>query len=131
MSMGRDDVRNKLNFAAAQLLAAAAQSAAYAGWSDSFSREEVRSAWTLAAWNPRKLTIADLRLLTADDLESYGFRRWEGNHWVVPLWAWNMIANGEELLSINNEQVIHGDELSLDTRFGCVAYGFVLEEEKG
>lgn len=108
----------------------AAMGVAYPSWSDEYAREKVREAWTHLPGQQRKpfsshFTIEQLRSLSEDELNSLGFNLWEAGHRLIPLWAWHYIADGEALLCIDGETKVKGkDEIDLDQRYGCVAYGF-------
>ena len=55
------------------------------------------------------------------------FGRWSDDSQLrlIPLYLWHCIANGEVLTCIDGKTKIKGlDEIDLDVRFGCIAYGF-------
>ena len=83
-------------------------------------------------WNFEKVseklevTINDLKKLSENELFMLGFRIWEGNKFLFPLWMFKLIKHGEEVISINNEKYIIGtDEVDLDVRANCLAFGFI------
>lgn len=107
-----------------------AMTAAYPSWTDDFSRKELREVWTdaeapLRHERRRRVTVADLRTLTDDERYMLGFGQWDETLYVVPLWAYNYIADGEILISILGNEVVKGrDKIDLDQRFGCIAFGW-------
>jgi hypothetical protein len=106
---------------------AAAMASAYESWTDEFSRKEIRSAWSDDGYNPweRKVSIQELHEISGETLSDLGFNSWDENLRLIPLWAWNYIADGCVLTSISNDTKTKGiDEIDLDVRFGCLAYGF-------
>jgi hypothetical protein len=108
----------------------AAQGAAYSSWSDEFARKEVREVWAdkPSIFRERivqRVTVADLQAVPVESLNLLGFGNWDDDLTLIPLWAWNYIADGEELTSINGETKRKGvEEIDLDVRFGCIACGF-------
>lgn len=117
-----------------EIATVAAQGAAYETWTDSFCRKKVSEAWTDSSapmrkkWN-RTISVKNLSDMTQEDLISLGFRSFNGKVTLVPLWAFNYIADGENLISINGKITTKGkDEIDLDVRFGCLAYGFLTKE---
>lgn len=117
-----------------QLAGRAAAGAAYEGYTPKFVKSEVTAAWlNLSDETAPKLTLADLSVLSHKVLESFGFILWEKSTGLrlIPLWALNMISDGEELTSISGRKVIVGeDDIDLDTRGGCVAWGFVKDAQR-
>jgi hypothetical protein len=106
------------------LASRAAQGAAYASWRDDFARKEVAEVWQ----KPKcSLTITQIAEAPEADLLRLGFSRWSNDSdlLLIPLWAFNAVADGEQLTCINGETKIKGtDEIDLDVRFGCIAWGF-------
>lgn len=73
----------------------------------------------------RHLTVADLSSIPVTDMFKLGFGNWDGKIMLIPLWAFKLIADGEELVSIEGDTVVVGcGEIDTDTRFGCIAFGF-------
>lgn len=112
-----------------EIASTAAQCAAYK-WSDDFCRKELREVWTDSGAALRKqrierVTVADLRDISLADLLAIGFRKWDGRLILIPLWALNYIAAGEELISISENTALSGSEnVDTDVRAVCIAYGF-------
>ena len=113
-----------------RIASAASQGAAYANWSDDFARKEVIEEWKDERTSSRKplekrVTIADLKGVNQVELIKVGFQKWDDKLMLIPLWAYNYIADGEELISIMGDVKIKGrDETNLDTRGGMLAWGF-------
>jgi hypothetical protein len=75
-----------------------------------------------------RVTVADLLAIPLADLYALGFGNWteESGLILIPDWAYWLIADGETLTDISDEQSAKGaDNIDLDTRFGCIAFGFV------
>ena len=119
-----------LGYVLQELACAAASGAAYEKWSDEFARDEVREVWhdapaPLRKPRDRRVTILELRELSDRDRQLLGFRKWDENLVTIPLWAFNYIADGEVLTSIQGDTKIKGkDEIDLDHRGGCIAWGW-------
>jgi hypothetical protein len=124
------DTRTFLARHLATIAAAAAEGAAYGSWSDEFARKEVREVWRnqptgFRKWLGKTVTIAALKEVPFEELSLLGFARWDDNLVVLPLWAFHLIADGERLVCIDGSTAVKGtDETDLDTRGGCVAWGF-------
>lgn len=119
-----------LTFAMRELCATAAMTAAYPSWDDKFSRKEVREVWNddaapMRKKRHRRVTMDELRSFTDDQRHTLGIGNWDAGLRVIPLWMWNYIADGETVTSIDGSTAVKGqDEIDLDVRFGCIAYGF-------
>jgi hypothetical protein len=134
------NVYSALQSALLGIASRAAQSAAYEGWSDTFARQEVREVWR-SEGSKLQITIAQLKKLSAEELISLGFNLWDDGHRLIPLWAFNFITDGEELVSISGDtrrknsavtaarEYEHPEYTDLDVRFGCIAWGF-MEDAK-
>lgn len=114
-----------------EIAASAAQGAAYSSWSDAFARQDIRKVWndinaTLRRSRQRKVTIAELRAVETTQLHMLGFRTWDKNLTLIPLWVWNYIADGETLISIFGDTAVKGrNDIGFDVRGGCLAWGFL------
>lgn len=122
-------VHNYLSNILLAMASVAAQGAAYESWSDEFARKEVREIWTdtrkYGTPSGRRVTVSELLAMTNDERYGLGFRNWDDGFALVPLWAFNYIANGEVLTSISGDTKTKGvDEIDNDVRFGCIAWGF-------
>lgn len=96
----------------------------YYHWSDKFIKEEIeRSVENCTKhlsprWN-------EIKQLSRETLSDFGFLKWDGDLILIPLWLFDCIPEGEELICIDGETVIkNGDNIDNDARFGCIAYGF-------
>lgn len=120
-------VFNYLRAALLRVLNAAAMGAAYESWGDDFARKEVREAWADTSFKPwgRRLTISELATLSDEQFSTIGFNRWDENLRLIPLWAWNYLRDGETVFSICGDEKVKGeDDIDLDVRFGCIAWGW-------
>lgn len=105
----------------------AAMASAYESWEDGYSRVSTRKAWLDTEHEPwhRRVTVAELQKLPIEDLRMLGFVGWDDKLTCIPLWAFNYIADGETLTCIDGKTAVKGtDDIDLDVRFGCIAYGF-------
>ena len=67
------------------------------------------------------------------DLESaklIGMQRWdeESKLWLFPVCLYSIIPNGLEVVAIDGTKEIWNGKQDSDYRFGCLAYGLVLEK---
>lgn len=130
-----NDTFNYLNSILLELAAEAAQASAYKQWDDKFTRESIRDIWMdgdapLRRKRNQQVSIGELLALSHDELSSLGFQKWDKTLRLIPLWAYHYIADGETLIGINGKTVIKdafNDDVDLDVRFGCIAYGFQKE----
>lgn len=111
-----------------ELLIKAASGAAYDKWSNEFARKEIRNAFTDTKDAMRtplgyQFTIEEIRGLSDDQLKNVGFRIWDGNHWLIPLYLMNYIKRGEQVLCISGHMCLI-ENADNDHRGGCIAYGF-------
>lgn len=78
-----------------------------------------------AVQDERRVQVEDLQDAPCWDLLMLGFANWDGNIMLLPLWALELMAPGERLVSIMGESAVVGiDVIDTDTRGGCLAYGF-------
>jgi hypothetical protein len=71
-----------------------------------------------------KLTIPMLQQTPLERLYAEGFRNWDGDMVLLPLWALRVMETGEILECIDGSRVMVGtDPIDDDTRGGCIAYG--------
>lgn len=102
-------------------------------WSADFARSEVAEIWENSRDlidGKRDVTGSDILSLTSDQQHDLGFRMWDDDGPIlIPLYAFHYIADGEELTSISGERLVKGsDDIDLDVRCGCIAYGFALKQ---
>jgi len=103
-------------------------------WGAAYSINKIVAAWKDSdefVTSDRRVTLGELQSLSEDELKIFGFGRWnEDGLWLIPLWILNYLAPGIVVESISSEvKVIGIDEIDLDTRFGCIAYGFYRDRE--
>lgn len=98
-------------------------------WSAEFKANEIKNNFDKFYESAKKLDL-DLDKLTVDELKEMRFGKWddESNLWLIPLWFVPLLPVGIELTTISGEKVKYtGDNIDLDIRFGCIAYGIVKE----
>lgn len=125
------DTYVKLNNILLELATTAASGCAYKSWSDDFARKECREVWSdenapLRRKRGVTFTRSEIVAMNQDELNALGFHRWDDSGLrLIPLWAFNYIADGETLRDINGDYAVKGqDKINLDHRLGATAYGF-------
>lgn len=96
-------------------------------WSTEFKANELKKSFDKFYESAKKLDL-DLDKLTVDELREMRFGKWddESDLWLIPLWFVPLLPIGIELTTIAGEKVTYtGDNIDLDIRFGCIAYGIV------
>jgi hypothetical protein len=92
-------------------------------WSNEFSLKEIHESFAKYV-----KTIYWPRIekeCTKHELYELGFGNWDDKLVLMPLYLWDCVPDGTELTCINGSKYIKGeDKIDLDTRFGCIAYGF-------
>ncbi len=119
-----------LNAARERILNEAAMASAYDEWPDDFARISIDKAWKDSGDHPweRRIPLDELRALDSETLHSLGFKMWDEKLRLIPLWAWNYIEDGCELVSVDGDKKIKGsDGIDLEVRFGAIAWGFTTE----
>lgn len=72
-----------------------------------------------------ELTVALLQQVSAPRLYQEGFRNWDDEIMLLPVWVVDHVKPGESLTCIDGTKVTVGvDAIDTDTRGGVVAYGF-------
>ena len=104
------------------------------GWSDEYSRKQVKESFSTFYNSLKKPeNQIDLKSLSVAEAVELRFSRWddESNLWLIPLWFLPLIPVGTELTSINGDKVIFNSPDSIDTdiRYGCLAYGVIIEDK--
>jgi hypothetical protein len=100
----------------------------YDEWSDEFSYKEIKDRYSKVKEELNGI-IGDITAMSAEELKELGFTKWdeESEIHLIPLWAFDLIPDGTELESIDGDKVTKGkDEIDLDVRFGCIAWGLNL-----
>jgi hypothetical protein len=117
-----------------ELAGRAAMAACYASsWGDRFVREQIQEVWNdtgrgLRTPTFRKITPNELQSMLPEDLRELGFGLWSDDEplYLIPLYIYNYLDDGIELKSISGDTKVKGiDEIDLDVRMGCIAWGFV------
>lgn len=101
--------------------------------SKDYSHEEIREAYRGIKNSIDEMDILDLDNRSYEELLYLGFHKWdnESNILLVPIWAFDLLADGTELTSISGKSVIKGqDSIDLDVRFGCISYGIDISGRK-
>lgn len=112
----------------------------YTDWSGELVKKEVEMAFHTfykSLLSEKNAHLVDLDKLGVQELKQMRFARWDDdnpNLWLIPLWFVPCIKPGTELVSIGGERFVYrgGDiakEIDLDTRFGCIAWGIIKEDE--
>ena len=74
---------------------------------------------------PQTFAVADLKSVSKNTLYRYGFVNWDDSLLLIPVWAFNLIKDGEVLTSISGSKETKGkDYIDLDSRAGALAFGF-------
>lgn len=119
-----NDIHLVMSKVANNLLNTIAMGKANESWSDNFSYSEVME--TYHSIKDQLAEMIDFTKLSKDELVKLGFKKWNENSesLLVPLWAFDLLEDGTELVCINGSKAIKGkDDIDLDVRFGCIAYG--------
>lgn len=102
-------------------------------WSQEFSYKEVLDLHSHIKSQIPNILEKHLKELTKEELLSLGFKKWDEDMpdlLLIPLWIYDLIPSGTELISIDGSKVVKGqDEIDLDVRFGCIAYGLEVQNE--
>jgi len=94
----------------------------YSEWSDEFCREEITSLYKKIV---EEFKDIDFTVFTEIELKKLGFKMWDDDVILAPMWVLDCLPDGTEMLSITGEKIIIGkEELDNDIRMGVTAYGF-------
>lgn len=123
---------DKLRSVLLSIASSACQGVAYEkNWGLDFAHKEIKREWEdldapLRLRKGYTVTASDFFTMTDDEKRILGFARWDGSGlWLIPLYAFHYIANGETLTCIKGQTAIKGtDDIDLDVRCGRIAYGF-------
>lgn len=94
-------------------------------WSVGFAHDELVSAYDNLL-DTFKEKLGDVKTLSVNEMLDIGFCRWDDDSelYLIPLWVLQFVPDGTLLTSISGDTKIKGvDEIDLDVRFGCLAYG--------
>lgn len=109
-----------------------AETVAYDSWSNEYCRGKIREANIMFVNELHK--DIDFSKLTRKEAIELRFGKWddETDLYLIPLYLLPLIPIGIRLTSINGDTVIYdGTNIDNDTRFGCLAWGIDIPEEKG
>lgn len=105
-----------------------AQPIQYTYWSDIFCREEIRLS-TIDFLSELRKHI-DFSNLTKKEALELGFRLWDDNLYLIPLYLLPIIPTGTELTCIDGTTIkYNGFNIDKDVRCGCIAWGINIEKE--
>lgn len=94
----------------------------YESWSDTFSRSEVKSLYEKIV---KEFKGIDFTVFTSDELKRLGFKDWDEEVILAPIWVLDCFEEGMKVVSMNgNEVTVSKDGLDTDVRMGVTAYGF-------
>jgi len=107
------------------LLTAAAEVATY-HWNGNFCKEQICSAFTNWSHNEDIKKLFDLSNLTRERALSIGFRMWNEDLLLFPLWYTFVLPYGTKVIDINGKEFEFNNNTDLDHRFGYVAFGIIF-----
>ncbi len=91
-------------------------------WSDEFSRTKITSLYDKII---KEFKGIDFTVFTEEELKKLGFKNWDEEVILAPIWVLECIPVGAEMASIGGDTVIVTEEpLDNDIRMGVTAYGF-------
>ena len=68
-------------------------------------------------------TLQNFKSIDVNRLKEFGFKSWNDNLLLIPLWATFLLPNDFELIGIMGDTSTIS-KCDKDVRFGCIAYGF-------
>lgn len=102
--------------------------AAYESWNDHYVKENTIEYWKDSSNQLQDWTfeIADLQQVSLEHLKFLGFRNWEKNPMLLPLWLYPQMRPEENgwFSILRDEEVGLTPETDLDVRGGCLAVYF-------
>jgi hypothetical protein len=113
------------------LLNAVTMGLVYESWSNETAYSEIVECYKKIQEQLRDKL--DLTELSEDELFKLGFKKWEeeDEQLLIPLWAYNFLEDGTELICIDGTTAIKGkDDIDLDVRFGCIPYGIIAKKSE-
>lgn len=94
----------------------------YESWSDEFSRSEIAKTYSMVI---EKFKGVNFEVFTVDELKMLGFKEWDDEVVLAPIWVLECLSDGTKVCSISGDEIIVGvGELDTDVRMGVTAYGF-------
>lgn len=107
-----------------------AETVQYESWSDEFCRKEneVNTNMFLEELNEH-INWDTLTREEARELRFVVYSDDTPNLFLIPLYILPILPIGTELVSINGNRIIYdGSNVDKDTRYGCLAFGIVIED---
>lgn len=107
-----------------------AETVQYESWSDEFCRKEneVNTHIFLEELNEH-INWDTLTREEARELRFIVYSDHTPNLFLIPLYILPILPIGTELVSINGNRIIYdGSNVDKDTRYGCLAFGIVIED---
>ena len=105
--------------------------AAYESWNDHYVKKNTVEYWKDSSRQLQDWTfaIADLQQVTLEHLKFLGFRNWEANHMLLPLWLYPQMEHEADgwFSILRDEEVGLSAETDLDVRGGCLSVYFKHE----
>jgi hypothetical protein len=102
------------------------------GWNPELCTDEIKRCYDKIMKHIKDNKLIDMKTLTKADAYELGFTKWEEEQpdfLLIPIWLYDAIPDGTEIYSFTGEKRIKGkDEIDLDVRFGCIAYGIKIHE---
>lgn len=89
-----------------------------------FLREGFSTSETLVQAKLKPITLQDLRNVNREVLYTYGFRKWEGELLLIPLWLSYFMEPNTEVESIFGEIYTIGELMTNSPRSNRSLYGF-------
>ena len=109
------------------LLTTAAEVAICNGyWGGNFCKEHIYDAFNDWSHNEDIKKLFDLSNLTRERALSIGFRMWNDDLLLFPLWYTFVLPYGTKVISISGEEFEFNKDTDLDHRFGYVAFGIIF-----
>lgn len=100
-------------------------------WSEDMKKKELDKAFK--TFNNSFKKYIDFDNLTVDEARELRFQKFdrESDLWLFPLYLLPILPDGLKVKTIGGEELIVGkDELDNDIRFGALAFGLELKENK-
>lgn len=105
--------------------------AAYESWNDHYVKKNTVEYWKDSSNQLQDWTfeIADLQQVSLEHLKFLGFRNWEKNHMLLPLWLYPQMRHEENgwFSILRDEERGLSPETDLDVRGGCLSVYFKHE----
>lgn len=94
----------------------------YDGWSGDTRRSEATKLYDLIV---KEFEGIDFTVFSTDELKKLGFKEWDEEVILAPIWALDCLTEGTKIVSMNGDEITVGEyNLDTDVRMGVTAYGF-------